>query len=47
MQEEMASISTNGKVLFLDGGHITIFSLKENADIICKEIIQLVAELEY
>jgi len=45
MQEEMASLSTNGKVFFLDGGHITIFSLKENADIICKEIIQLLGEL--
>ncbi|WP_273566824.1 alpha/beta hydrolase [Maribacter halichondriae] len=47
MQKEMASLSTNGKVFFLDGGHITIFSLKENADIICKEIIQLSRELEY
>ncbi len=45
MHEEMASLSTNGKVFFLDGGHITIFSLKENADIICKEIIQLLKEL--
>lgn len=45
MQEEMASLSTNGKVFFLDGGHITIFSLKENADIICKEILRFVGEL--
>lgn len=46
MQKEMSSLSSNGKVLFLDGGHITIFSLKENADIICKEILQLARELE-
>jgi pimeloyl-ACP methyl ester carboxylesterase len=46
MQEEMASLSTNGKVFFLDGGHVTIFTQKENADIICKEIIQLSEELK-
>lgn len=46
MQKEMTNLSTNGKVFFLDGGHITIFSLKENADIICKEILQLLRDLE-
>lgn len=45
MQEEMASFSKNGKVFFLDGGHFTIFIKKENADVICKEIIQLSEEL--
>ncbi len=47
MQREMASLSTNGKVFFLDGGHVTIFSLKENADIICSEILKLIEELEH
>ena len=47
MQEEMAANSTNGKVIFLDGGHFTIFTQKKNAGIICKEIVQLVGELEY
>tara|TARA_Y100001933_G_scaffold262844_1_gene322044 strand:- start:2452 stop:3363 length:912 start_codon:yes stop_codon:yes gene_type:complete len=47
MQEEMVALSTNGKVFFLDGGHFTIFTKKENADIICKEINQLIEELEY
>lgn len=46
MQEEMANLSTNGKVFFLDGGHVTIFTEKKNADIICKEIIQLSEELK-
>ena len=46
MQEEMAALSTNGKVFFLDGGHFTIFTKKENVDIICKEIIQLLGELK-
>lgn len=45
MQQEMAARSTNGKVLFLDGGHFTIFTLKENADIICEEIIRFIEEL--
>ncbi len=45
MQHEMAASSKNGKVVFLDGGHITIFSEKENADIICKEILDFLAEL--
>jgi len=45
MQEEMAARSTNGKVLFLNGGHFTIFTLKENADIICEEIIGFIEEL--
>jgi pimeloyl-ACP methyl ester carboxylesterase len=46
MQNEMASVSKNGKTLFLDGGHITIFSLKENAEIICTEILELIRELK-
>ncbi|MDB4292433.1 alpha/beta hydrolase [Maribacter sp.] len=46
MQEEMTARSLNGKVFFLDGGHFTIFTQKENAAIICKEIIQLSEELK-
>jgi pimeloyl-ACP methyl ester carboxylesterase len=46
MQEEIAGLSTNGQAFFLEGGHITIFSLKENATIICKEILKLLVELE-
>ncbi len=47
MQEEMASFSKNGKVFFMDGGHFTIFIKKENADIICEEILQLLGELRH
>jgi pimeloyl-ACP methyl ester carboxylesterase len=47
MQEEMTSLSSNGKVIFLDGGHITIFSQKENATIICNEILSLLKQLGY
>ncbi len=46
MQEEIAGLSTNGKAFFLEGGHITIFSQKENAEIICHEILKLSAELQ-
>jgi len=45
MQEEVAGLSTNGQAFFLEGGHITIFSLKENAAIICNEILKLLVEL--
>lgn len=46
MQQEMAANSLNGKVMFLDGGHFTIFTKKENADMICDEIIRFVEELK-
>lgn len=46
MQEEMASFSKNSKVFFMNGGHFTIFIQKENADIICEEIIQFSKELK-
>ncbi len=46
MQEEVAELSSNGKAFFLEGGHITIFSQKENADFICQEILQLLGELK-
>ncbi|WP_439474733.1 alpha/beta fold hydrolase [Algoriphagus formosus] len=46
LQEELAGLSTNGQAFFLKGGHITIFSQKENADIICGEILKLLRELE-
>ncbi len=46
MQKEMADQSTKGKVFFMDGGHITIFTIKKNADFICSEIIALLKELE-
>lgn len=47
MQEEMSANSSNGKTVFLDGGHFTIFTQKENADIICNEIIELSNQLNY
>ena len=47
MQKEMASLSSNGKVIFLKGGHITIFSMEESAQIICKEILSFVSSLGY
>lgn len=46
MQEEMSANSINGKTFFLDAGHFTIFTEKENADIICNEINALVRTLD-
>ncbi|MDB4292432.1 alpha/beta hydrolase [Maribacter sp.] len=47
MQEELINLSTNSKLTLIDGNHITIFTIKENADIICKEVLQLYRELGY
>lgn len=40
-QQEFTQLSTNGKQFLIDGNHGTIFTKKENATIICNEIIQL------
>ena len=47
MQKEIADLSTNGTQVSIDGNHATIFTKKENADIICAEIIQLLDIVEY
>ncbi|OJJ17014.1 hypothetical protein BKI52_30315 [marine bacterium AO1-C] len=46
MQKEYTQLSTNGKQLLIDGNHNSIFTRKENATIICKEIIQVLEELQ-
>jgi len=45
-QKEFTELSTNGKQFLIDGNHQTIFTKKENADIINKEILKLVKEIE-
>lgn len=47
MQEQLINLSTNSKLTLIEGNHISIFTKKENADIICKEIILLLEELQY
>jgi len=46
MQQEIADLSSKGELFFVDAGHVTIFTLKENADFICKEILMLVDNLK-
>lgn len=46
MQENFLNLSINSKLILIDGNHTSIFTIKENADIICKEIIQLLGELQ-
>ncbi len=46
MQEDFLNLSKNSKLIPIDGNHNSIYTKKENADIICKEIIQLLRELE-
>jgi pimeloyl-ACP methyl ester carboxylesterase len=43
MQQELADLSSRGELFLIDGGHITIFTLKENADIMVREILALSA----
>lgn len=40
-QREFTRLSTNGEQFLIDGNHQTIFTKKENADIINKEILKL------
>ncbi|MEL7118359.1 MAG: alpha/beta hydrolase [Bacteroidota bacterium] len=40
--KEYTALSTNGKQILIDGNHNTIYTIKENADIINKEIMKLV-----
>lgn len=43
--KEYVDLSTNGKYMGITGNHLTLFTKKENAAIICKEILALANEL--
>lgn len=43
---EYADLSTNGEHIQIQGNHVTIFSKRENAEFICKEVLQVVRGLE-
>lgn len=43
--KEYTQLSTNGKQFLIDGNHNTIFSKKENATIICNEVLAVLEEL--
>ncbi|WP_394751105.1 alpha/beta fold hydrolase [Spongiimicrobium salis] len=45
-QKEFTKLSSNGKQFLIDGNHQSIFTKKENAHKINKEIIQLIREME-
>lgn len=47
LQKEYTQLSTDGKQFLIDGNHQSIFTRKENADIICQEVLQLSKELKY
>lgn len=46
MHQEIAALSSEGEIFFLDAGHVTLFTMKENADVICEKIIDLLGKLE-
>ena len=41
MQREISHLSSEGELFYLDTGHVTMFTLKEHADFICQEILEL------
>lgn len=43
MHKEFAELSTDGEVFVLDADHNSIYTEKKNADVICQEIIKLLA----
>lgn len=45
MQQELADLSTAGKLMTINGNHNSIYTKKENAVIICQEILQLLNEI--
>ncbi len=47
MQKELTELSSNSKLTILEGTHTSIFTKKENADMICKEVLNLLGEIDY
>ena len=45
--KEFKDLSTNGKQIDIISNHVTIFSKKENAKIICNEVLSVIKELGY
>lgn len=46
LQKELVELSTDGQHFLIDGHHNSIYTIKKNADIICKEIIKLSKALD-
>lgn len=46
MVDDFVSNSTDSKVFPLNGDHNSMYTIKENADIICREVLQLLRDLE-
>ena len=47
LQEDYLHLSTNTKLIEIDGNHNSMYTIKENANIICEEVLQLLGELDY
>jgi len=45
--KEYADLSSNGKSIEIPGNHVSIFTQRENAAIICKEVLQVLEDLGY
>jgi len=44
LQREIAALSTNGQQFTVDGHHNSIYTTRENAELVCREILKLVRE---
>ncbi len=47
LQEDYHHLSTDSKLIEINGDHNTMYTIKENAAIICEEVLQLLSTLEY
>ncbi len=47
MYQDFAELSSNGKLILIKGNHNSMYTKKENAEIICNEILQLLKGLDY
>lgn len=47
LHREIAELSTDGQHFLVEGHHNSIYTTKENANLICQEIIKLAGELGY
>ena len=46
LQQEIADLSTDSELFLMDGGHVTIFTEKTNADFIADKLFELLRDLE-
>ena len=46
MQKELLELSTDSKLTKINGNHNTMYTIEENAEVICEEVLLLIREME-